>query len=203
MTAKKITVVIILVTLTAGIYLLIKSTPELAQLFRLNKPNSSTQFKPSVFGKLKTDENPNKGRISPELEQKYQNDPEGLAVFRYGWGLDNPEAYPPDIVWDYKLMPIEAVVTNYSSGTDFLTMRVLFPETHPLFDIEKELPLPTDCRVGENTFVYDQAANKSFADKDFKSELKQGDLIVTFCLNEQCDTIGKLCKIARFEGRSY
>ncbi len=184
MTKTKIIIIIVLVITSA-----VLATTYMLPL--LNKPKVQTP-KESAFGNLnKPKIISGNGKLSPDIEEKYQNDPEGKMIFKYGWGL---EIENPNIVWDKDTVAISATIEEYEPDSKTATLKFTTPFTSPVYQITKNVSLPTDCNA-TNTFVVDTTSDATSTDKDFFKQLKKGAVIKSFCIDDNCESLGKMCKV--------
>lgn len=156
--------------------------------------SSSSPTNPtSVFGALLEGTSPgfisSSSDMSPDILEKFKDDPAGLYFFRIGWGVDEVSASDP---WDFTKSAFVAEIVDYNKETKELKLKITLPSSMPYFG--QTITSTEKCDP-----------DKSYLGKDGKNTNPVDDLSVYFvpntalftgqCVDEKCYQIGSFCKI--------
>lgn len=128
--------------------------------------------------------------IAKEVRDALGNDPDKIEEFKYAWNINK---LSPDEIWDYKKTPFLGVVNWVELDSRFVSITITSPNSSPF--IGKQLNMGTQC-TKENSYIelYDYAYIYNNT-HDFFDAVDPGVTVLSYCLNEDCTEMGRICKI--------
>lgn len=128
--------------------------------------------------------------MSPEVVEKFKDNPTGLYFFRVGWGVDKVSASD---LWDYTESAFVAEIVDFNKDTKELKLKIILPTSMPYFG--QEITSIAKCDP-----------EKSYLEKDGETTNPIEDSSVYFvpnttlftgqCADEKCSDVGTFCKVS-------
>jgi hypothetical protein len=182
MSKSKILVIAILVLLSIGITYALINSRTIKEFVETFNPSPEFKEKETAYKNQSGDK-----VLSDEIEYKYKNDAEGKYIFQLGWGVVSVD----DIRnWDYRATPFGAKIVSINKTAKTFVVEFTKPISMPRLGQQQELKFP-ECNE-KNTYINDGQTTST--DKVFADSINKNDEIISFCLNNACTEIGKLCK---------
>jgi len=124
--------------------------------------------------------------VDPQLLKSFNGDQQALKLFEIGRGL---VGVSPDDPWDDTSVFV-AEVQSYDSASGKITLLVNFPLAMPYAG--KTLSANLKCDASQS-YVTDSTGITN--NMDLLGKIAAKDLLMTMCLDENCDSLGGFCKL--------
>lgn len=184
-------VVLVIGTIATATYYYIQTTNQ-AKLDAKLKAKET----PSVFNTL-IPENPENALNDNEkkLINNFENDPQAAVLAKIALGTTAPE-YTTDETWRYDRNPIMTKIYAVDVDKKTFELAVKQPQNKVF---TKNITVDANKCANKITFINDFDTKETSQSINNAIDIAEvGDTLITFCLNEECSSVGRICKFVKY-----